>query len=184
MGGPEAAGLVSVLSTRHSAELSEGELHAARDLMDEAFDDFSDLDWDHCLGGQHAMVVEDGRVVAHGSLVMRRLLVGGRSLRTGYVEAVAVHPDRRRRGHASAVMAALERLAPAYDLLALSSSTEGEPLYRARGWEPWRGPTAVLAPEGLVLTPDDDGSLYVLATGADLDLGETVACDWREGDVW
>jgi aminoglycoside 2'-N-acetyltransferase I len=179
-----AAGLVSVLLTRHTAELSEAELHAIRSLLDESFDDFSDHDWDHALGGQHALVVEDGRVVAHGSLVMRRMLHGGRSLRVGYVEAVAVHPDRRRVGHANTVMAALERLAPAYQLLALSSSTAGAPLYRARGWQLWRGPTAVVSPDGVVPTPDDDGSTYVLGAGADIDLDAGIACDWRDGDVW
>ncbi len=184
MGGAKGAGLVSVLSTRHTADLTEGELVAVRDLLDVAFDGFTDQDWDHCLGGQHAMVIEEGQVVAHGSVIMRRLLHDGRSLRSGYVEAVAVHPDHRRAGHASAVMAALERLAPAYQVLALSASTDGVPFYQARGWWLWRGPSAVLAPEGLRPTPDDDGSIHILGAGLDLDLEGTLACDWREGDVW
>ncbi len=74
-------------------------------------------------------------MIAHGSLVMRRLLHGERSLRAGYVEGVAVRLDRRRAGHASTVMAALEALAPAYDLLALSSSEDGVPFYESRGWQ-------------------------------------------------
>jgi aminoglycoside 2'-N-acetyltransferase I len=175
---------VSGLLTRHTADLAQAELHAVRTLLDDAFDGFSDQDWDHALGGQHALVVEDGQVVAHGSLVLRRMLHGGRSLRAGYVEAVAVHPQRRGVGHASAVMTALEGLAPAYQLLALSSSTAGLPLYQGRGWQRWRGPSAVVSPEGLLPTPDDDGSIYVLGAGAGVDLEGIIACDWREGDVW
>jgi aminoglycoside 2'-N-acetyltransferase I len=172
-----------VIDRRHTAELTAAELAEARGLMAAAFGDFADLDWDHALGGMHAVVVEDGRMLAHGSLVMRRLLHGERSLRCGYVEAVAVHPEARRRGLGSAVMAALEQLAPAYDLLALSSSDEGAPLYLARGWSLWRGPSFVMTVGGSVPTPDEDGSLYVLGAHG-LDLDGPITCDWRGGDVW
>lgn len=169
-----------------TALLDPADLADARRLMDLAFGDFSDDDWEHALGGLHVVVREgdgiDG-VVAHGSLVPRRMLVSGRPVRCGYVEAVAVHPDRQRRGLGARVMAELEALAPGYDLLALSSSAAGLPFYRARGWVPWRGPTAVLAPTGIELTPEEDGSVFVLHHG-DLDLRARIACDWRVGDVW
>ena len=175
---------MSVLLTRHTADLTEAELHAVRALLDAAFDDFTDHDWDHALGGQHALVVEGGEIVAHGSLVQRRLLHRGRALRTGYVESVAVDPSRRRARHATVVMDALERLAPAYDLLALSASGDGVPFYRARGWVAWRGPTAVVTSLGIQNTPDEDGSVFVLGARDDIDLDATIACEWREGDVW
>ena len=57
----------------------------------------------------HAIVEEDGVIVAHGAVVQRRLLHGGRALRTGYVEGVAVRPDRQRRGLGAALMTALAR---------------------------------------------------------------------------
>jgi aminoglycoside 2'-N-acetyltransferase I len=181
LGGPAATGMVT---RRHTADLTADERAEARALMDAAFGDFSDADWDHALGGMHALAVRDGRLLAHGSLVMRRLVHGGRSLRCGYVEAVAVHPDVQRTGLGSAVMAALEELAPAYDLLALSSSAVGVPLYLARGWSLWRGATYVLTPDGPAPTPDDDGSVYVLPGTVPLDLDGDLACDWRDGDVW
>jgi aminoglycoside 2'-N-acetyltransferase I len=196
VGAPHGAGLVSgpvpglvtgltpAVVRRHTADLSPAELAGARTLMDEAFDHFTDSDWDHGLGGMHALVVADGRVLAHGSLVQRRLLQGDRSLRCGFVEAVAVHPSRRRQGLGHAVMAALEELAPAYDLLALSSSSSGVPLYRARGWQRWRGPAYVLAPDGLRRTPGEEEALHVLPGGAPLDLDGPIACDWRDGEVW
>ncbi|MDN4172779.1 GNAT family N-acetyltransferase [Nocardioides sp. SOB77] len=181
-----------MLTPVHTAHLGGPDLADARALMDLAFDDFSDADWSHALGGMHALVRVGGALVAHGSLVQRRLLVGAgeeqRSWRCGYVEAVATHPDHRRRGHATAVMAALEALAPAYDVLALSASDAGAALYRGRGWVPWRGPTSVLGPSGPERTPEDDGSTYVLPGARpldlDLDLDAPLACDWRDGDVW
>ncbi len=177
--------MVSRLILCHSAELAADELAAVRALMDAAFDDFTDHDWSHGLGGMHALVVDGDDVLAHGSLVMRRLLVEERSLRCGYVEAVATAPNRRRVGHASTVMTALEGLAPAYDLLALSTSAAGQVLYAGRGWQPWRGPSAVMTPEGTVATPEEDGTILVLdRTGSGLDLDAPITCDWRDGDVW
>jgi aminoglycoside 2'-N-acetyltransferase I len=175
--------MVTQLVMCHTAEMTPEELGAVRTLMDDASGDFTDHDWGHSIGGQHALVVEDGVAVAHGALVMRRLLHSDRSLRTGYVEGVAVRPDRRRRGHADRVMTALESLATAYDVLALSSSEQGVALYESRGWQRWRGPTSVLSPAGVVPTPDDDGSIYVLG-GSSLDLDSELTCDWRDGDVW
>lgn len=186
MARPEAAPVVSRLVMAHTAELADDELAAIRTLLDAAFDDFTDHDWSHGLGGMHALVVGGAggdTVLAHGSLVMRRLLVAEMSVRCGYVEAVATAPALRRRGHASTVMTALEALAPAYDLLALSSSSEGQALYRGRGWQPWRGPSSVMTPDGTVATPGEDGAILVLAS-AELDLDAPVTCDWRDGDVW
>jgi aminoglycoside 2'-N-acetyltransferase I len=168
----------------HTAELTHAELAAARRLMALAFNSFSDDDWTHALGGTHVLVAEEeegGELRAHGSLVQRRMLVDGVSRRCGYLEAVATHPDHQRRGHATRVMDALEALAPAYDLLALSSSEKGIALYESRGWQRWRGTTYVVTPAGLERTEDDDDGVYVL--GAEDVTGE-IACDWREGEVW
>jgi aminoglycoside 2'-N-acetyltransferase I len=42
----------------------------------------------------------------------------------------------------------------------------------------------VLAPTGVVRTPDDDGSVFVLPVSVELDTDEAITCDWRDGDVW
>lgn len=176
----------------HTARVPPEWWPSTRVLMDAAFDDFTDEDWEHALGGEHAFVVEESaagsRVVAHGALVLRRCLHRGRVLRMGYVEAVAVEPARQRQGHGGWVMSRLEALAPAFDLLALGASEAGRGLYERRGWVPWRGPTSVLGPEGVVATPDEDGHVLVLVppdrSGGALDLDAALTCDWREGDVW
>ncbi|KJY41756.1 aminoglycoside 2'-N-acetyltransferase [Streptomyces sp. NRRL B-1568] len=179
---------MTVLRTAHTSALTAAELAAVRRLLDAAFEgDFSDDDWDHSVGGMHALVLDGGELMAHGSLVQRRLLHSGRALRTGYVEAVAVRAGHRRRGHGSAVMAALEHVLRhgAYELGALGAADEAVPLYTGRGWQRWLGPSSVLAPAGIERTPDEDGCIYVLPVGPTaLDLDGELTCDWRPGDVW
>lgn len=134
----------------------------------------------------HVLVWDGDVLVAHGSVVQRRMLHHGRALRTGYVEGVAVREDRRRRGHATRVMEAVERLVRGgYDLGALSASDAAARLYAGRGWQPWQGRTYVLSPEGIRRTEEDDDGVFVLpVAGAPLDVAGDLVCDWREGDVW
>ncbi|WP_433617638.1 GNAT family N-acetyltransferase [Dactylosporangium sp. CA-139114] len=173
------------MRTVHTADLTAGERAQLRTLLDAAFGDgFADTDWAHALGGLHVLGEAGGRIVAHAAVVQRSLLVDGVPLRCGYVEAVAVHPDHQRLGFAAAVLDEAERIVrAAYDLGALSASQRAAGLYVRRGWQRWSGTTAVLTPEGLVATPDDDGSTYVLPVGA-LPGGGVLACDWRSGDFW
>lgn len=145
----------------------------------------TDQDWEHALGGVHALVWEARRLIGHAAVVQRRLLHGGRALRTGYVEGVAVSADRRRRGHGAAMMDALERVVRgAYELGALGASDAGAALYAARGWKAWQGQTWALTPDGRVRTEEEDGSVFVLEVAVALDLGGELTCDWRDGDVW
>jgi len=101
----------------HTAQLTPRELSSVLTLLDEAFDgEFSDQDYDHTLGGMHALLWDGSTLIGHGAVIMRRLLhrepsnPGGRSLRTGYVEGVAVCADHRGHGHGHTVMAALKEI--------------------------------------------------------------------------
>ncbi|WP_151483419.1 GNAT family N-acetyltransferase [Streptomyces albicerus] len=172
------------LRTAHTADLTPAELRAARTLLDDAFEgDFDDEDWDHGLGGIHVLVHDETGLAAHGSVVQRRVLHHGRSLRTGYVEAVAVRPDLQRRGLGGQVMAALERVIDrAYALGALSPTHEGEGLYTSRGWQLWPGRLSTLGPAGPAPLPDEE---VLVRYGADgpLDPAHDLVFDWRDGDV-
>ena len=170
----------------HTAELDAGTLAAARALVADAFaGDFDDHDWEHALGGMHALVWDDDALVGHGAVVQRRLVHRGVALRAGYVEGVGVHADHRRRGHGGALMGALEAIVRgAYDLGALAATDAAAPLYAARGWQLWRGPLSALTPSGVTPTPDEEGAVYVLPCAAALDLHGELTCDWRDGDVW
>lgn len=170
----------------HTADLESDARQRARDMVAEAFGgDFTDTDWEHALGGMHALIWHHGAIIAHGAVTQRRLLYGGAALRCGYVEAVAVHADWRGQGLAIAILDACEQvIRGGYQLGALRSSDRGRRLYALRGWLPWRGPTSVLAPTGPIRTPDDDRSVFVFPLGTTLDCTAGLACDWRDGDVW
>ena len=178
--------VVADLRTAHTADLDPAGLKAARALLDEVFDgEVTESDWEHALGGVHALVWDGPILIGHGSVTQRRLLHRGRALRAGYVEAVAVRADRQGEGHGAAVMGALERvLRGAYDIGALGSTDEGAGFYAARGWKLWRGPSSALTPAGVLRTADDDGCLYVFELAVPLDLDGGLTCDWRDGDVW
>ena len=176
----------------HTSDLDTDTLQAAHRMVSAAFaewTEFTGADWEHALGGMHALILHRGVLVAHGAVVQRRLLHRGSALRCGYVEAVAVREDWRGQGLGSAVMDALEQvIRGAYQLGGLSASPGGERLYRPRGWLHWRGATSVLSPTGTIRTPDDDGAVFVLPVdpglGAAVDPDGELACDWRDGDVW
>ena len=100
------------LRTAHTAWLRVEELRAIRDLLDEAFEDeIRDTDYEHSLGGIHALVWEGDQLVGHGSVV-----IGGCSIASGRCA-----PDTWRAwlcipagaaGHATQMMAALESSNP------------------------------------------------------------------------
>jgi aminoglycoside 2'-N-acetyltransferase I len=173
----------------HTADLDNDTRDEARRMVIDAFGggalDFADADWEHALGGMHALISHHGALIGHAAVVQRRLLYRQSALRCGYVEGVAVREDWRGQGLARALMDAVEQvLRGAYQLGALSASEAGRNLYAARGWLPWHGPTSVLAPSGVVRTPDDDGSVFVLPVSVVVDTCEALTCDWRDGDVW
>ncbi len=170
----------------HTADLEGEARQRAYEMVYDAFaGEFSDTDWDHALGGMHALIWDHGAIIAHGAVVQRRLLYRGAALRCGYVEAVAVREDWRGQGLAIAILDACEQvIRGGYQLGALSSSDRGRRLYTLRGWLPWQGTTSVIAPAGTTRTPDDDGSVFVLPVGISLDPAAELACDWRDGDVW
>ncbi len=175
----------SRLRVAHTADLTAGEIAAARGLIFTVFDDATESDWEHCLGGIHAFVTENDELVAHGSVIQRRLIYKDRALRTGYVEAVAVRADRRRQGLGGAVMSELERvIRSAYELGALGSTDEGLTFYRARGWRQWQGKTCALTPDGIVPTPDDDAGIFVLPVADEIDVTSDLCCDFRLGGFW
>jgi aminoglycoside 2'-N-acetyltransferase I len=171
---------------RDSANLPAADLPEIRGLMDAAFGDrFSDEDWSHALGGRHFFIrAPSGTIVAHASVVGRRLVASGYQLSTGYVEAVATHPELQRRGLATAIMRAVaEFIRGRFQLGVLSGDPD---LYQKLGWVRWRGATWCRHEDDLSRTPEDDGSVLVLPTSFSppVDLDGDIVVEWRDGDVW
>lgn len=171
-------------------DLTASEIAAIRDHMVVAFgsdeeEAFTDDDWEHAIGGVHFVLALDGEIVAHASVVERELHVDGRALKTGYVEAVATAPGRQGAGFGSLVMAEVNAyIRDTFELGALGTGRQR--FYERLGWRTWSGPSAVRTDEGARPTPEDDGYIMVLATPTTppLDLGATITCEWRPGDVW
>jgi aminoglycoside 2'-N-acetyltransferase I len=163
------------IRTATTADLSS-ELGAIRALLEAVFvDGFSEHDWQHALGGIHALAYEGPDLVGHGSVVERRLVHDGQALRTGYVEGMGVRRGHQRRGHGAAIMAALEReIRDRYELGALAATDEGMPLYERRGWIRWSGRTE----------PDGERAVFVLPLAVPVDPRGTLQADLREGDIW
>jgi len=171
-------------------ELTRSETVAIRALMSAAFDSdedeqFSDDDWQHAVGGVHFVLELDGEIVAHAAVVEREIHVGGRPLRTGYVEAVATAPERQGIGLGSIVMTEVsDHIRECFDLGGLGTGRQS--FYGRLGWRVWAGPTSVRTDGGEQPTPDEDGYVMVLATPTSppLDVSSSMSCDWRPGDVW
>lgn len=171
-------------------DLTALEVTAIRELLVDAFgpdndERFTDDDWDHALGGVHFVLDIDGAVVAHASVVERELHVDGRALRTGYVEAVAVAPDRQGTGLGTVVMTdATSYIRERFELGALGTGRHR--FYERLGWLTWNGPSSVRTADGARQTPDEDGYIMVLRTQASpsLDISKPISCEWRPGDVW
>jgi len=170
-----------------TAELGLERLAAVRCLLEVAFEgDFSDEDWDHALGGWHALVTaDDGALVAHTAVVPRRLYVADRHFRSGYVEAVGTAPSRQGTGVGSLAMEAIgELLARHFELGALATGRWS--FYERLGWERWRGPTFARDGDEVLRTAEDDDAVMVLRFGpsADIELTAALTCEARPGDDW
>lgn len=127
------------LRTAATAEVGAERLSRIRSLLEAAFAErpeggFGPDDWTHCLGGVHVWAQDDeGEVLAHASVVQRRLLHGDRVLRCGYVEAVAVRADRRRTGLGTAVMQVVDDLVRVVTTWAPSARRRSASSCTARG---------------------------------------------------
>jgi len=173
-----------------TVDLTAAELAAIRAMLVDAFgpdvdEAFGGGDWEHSLGGVHFVLDVDGEIVSHASVVERELHVGGRAVRTGYVEAVATAPERQNLGFGTTVMSEVTAyIREAFELGALGTGRHR--FYERLGWQTWIGPSSVRTPDGHRPTPDEDGSILVLATptSPSLDLAAPISCDWRPGDVW
>ncbi len=174
-----------------TSDLTPAERTSIRALLDAAFDHedpderFSEDDWQHALGGTHVVLDLDGEIVAHASVVPRDLRADGRSVRTGYVEAVATVPARHGQSFGTIVMKDVgDLIRDGFELGALG--TGAYHFYERLGWTAWRGPTAVRTDDGERRTPGDDGFILVLRTPTTPTLDDTgpISCDWRPGDVW
>lgn len=133
----------------------------------------------------HVLVRDEGAIVSHAMWVTRWLQVGdGPLLETAYVEAVASHPEFRRRGLASQVMRRLVSEIPSsFELAALCPATSN--IYELLGWRFWVGRLSIRLPSGELLeTPEERVMVYDLEGRPRLDGRAPLSAEWRAGELW
>jgi len=177
----DMAHVVSVLTD----DLTADEEATIRQLLEVAFrGQFDDHDWDHTIGGWHAIVRESGAIVAHGAVVPRTMWIDGVEHQVGYVEAVATAPNAQACGFGTRTMRAIgDLIRERHDLGVLS--TGAWHFYERLGWQRWQGPTWVRPANGAdVRTPDEDDGIMALSVHAALDARASLMCVERAGDDW
>lgn len=179
------------LRIARSEDLAEVELVGLRAFLTEAFAGrFDDGHWANALGGTHVLVVEDGSIAAHASVVPRTLYFSpdgetwsdAIARNVGYVESVAVGSPRRGRGLGTRVLQAVNQIVlDQFGFGALATSSQ--PFYEQSGWRSWAGPTYAYRDGEVVRTTEGDQWVMVLAPDG-TDLTYAIACAWRGGDIW
>ncbi len=156
-----------------------------RALLDAAFEgDFSDADADHAAGGIRVLATDGDTIIGHAALVGRQMQFNGVTVTVGYVEGVAVHPDRQGQRHGSVLMRMIDENAQkTYALTMLSTGVQE--FYEKLGWVRFLGKSYVSENGQMVRTADEDAGLMVLAEHPSWNVaGCQIVCDWRIGDVW
>lgn len=134
--------------------------------------------------GLHTIAVEGGALVGHAVVTTRWLQPGSLDpLRTAYVDAVAVSPDRQGSGIGSAVMRHVAGAIGDYQIACLETDRPG--FYERLGWEEWLGPLAGRAADGLIPTPDQEGIMVLrLDSTPELDLGDLLTVEAGPSRIW
>ncbi|HET8629061.1 MAG TPA: GNAT family N-acetyltransferase [Thermomicrobiales bacterium] len=181
---PEQSDLPLDLAVRPAAALTVGEREEIVALCTCAFDEdfagrFDLLPPD----AGHVLARLEGRLVGHACWATRWLQPPGQPpLRSFYVGAVATEPATQGRGIGSAVMRRLAAETRDYALGGLSTTRAS--FYARLGWEPWRGPTAVRTPAGLVPTPGKAVMILRTAHTPPLDFDGLLSAEKRALEDW
>jgi aminoglycoside 2'-N-acetyltransferase I len=170
-----------------SEEIDTATRAELRRLWADAFGErFSEHDASHAYGGVHVLARDGTRLIGHASAVTRRIRFGdGPWSSVGYVEAVAVQPDRQREGIGRRIMSALRTEMSSRWPVALLSTGRATHFYELLGWERWRGPSYTQTATGLVQDTDHGGLMILrLDPAAVPDLVVRVTCEDRPGSAW
>ncbi|MFM8503046.1 MAG: GNAT family N-acetyltransferase [Actinomycetota bacterium] len=156
-----------------------------RELLDVAFEgDFSEEDWLHTFGGFRFLGYLDGKLIAHGAVVLRNMKVDGREIQVGYVEGVAVLPMHWRKGFGSLLMSEITSYCSSEFQLSMLS-TGDKHFYRKHGWLDFSGESYVLKNGVEIRTLDEDeGLMFLVGVTGETSRITKAVCESRVGDHW
>lgn len=170
-----------------SAQVDVTTRNELRSLWDRAFGDrFTDTDDDHAYGGVHVVVRDGERVIGHASVIPRRIRFGDQPWRTvGYVEAVAVDPERQGEGIGRRMMQLLRVEIASRFAIALLSTGRAARFYESLGWERWLGLAYTRTSDGVVPNGRQSGLMILrLDRSVVPDVSVAVTCEDRPGRTW
>ena len=174
------------VQVRATEELNADERASIIELCIAAHDNeaFHDLFSFIPSGGRHFLGYEGTVLVSHAVVTTRWAQPeGGPPLKTGFVDAVATHPDKQRRGHGGLVMRRLAVGIPDYEIGCLQ--TDRPEFYLPLGWELWRGPLAGRSEEERIPTPDQRGVMILrLPQTPPLDLDSELSIECQPSRIW
>ena len=154
-------------------------------MLDAAFEgDFSNEDWEHTFGGYRFLGFLEAKLIAHGAIVPRKILVDSKLLTVGYIEGVAVHPEYWRNGYGSSLMAASTKVCRENFEFSMLSTDE-KAFYTKHGWRDFEGESFVLVQGTEVRSEEEDeGLMYLLGNSTSDKSPRKVLCESRSGDSW
>ena len=163
---------------------SETESRLVKMLNTTFEDDFSDEDWEHTFGGYRFLGFLEAKLIAHGAIVPRKILVDSKLLTVGYVEGVAVDPMYWRNGYGSSLMAAITKVCRENFEFSMLSTDE-KAFYRKHGWRDFEGESFVLVQGTEVRSEEEEeGLMYLLGNSTSDKSPRKVVCESRSGDPW
>jgi aminoglycoside 2'-N-acetyltransferase I len=156
-----------------------------RALLDLAYEgDFTDEDWEHTFGGQYFIGFLGGAIMAHGSVVPRNMFIDGKSVTTGYVEAIAVSPTHWRQGFGTQLMTQVTVFCQDHYELSMLSTDENH-FYERIGWLQFLGESFTRNGDYEVRTAEEDeGLMFLPGKKSDITQIRRAVCDARSGDAW
>lgn len=160
-------------------------LGAIKNLLSDAYeDDFSEEDWLHTFGGVRFLGTINREIVAHGSVVPRKISINDELIAVGYLEGIAVSSNHQGQGVGRQLLSSISDFCLSEYQISMLSTDEFD-FYGNFGWKQFKGKSGVLLGTEVILTPDEDeGLMYLIGkTGSSQEI-LTAYCDSREGDHW
>lgn len=179
--GKGVSGKPSILRAA-THELSSHQITELKQFLHDAFDgEFSDEDFEHCVGGVHFLLMVEGTLIGHASVIERALRIDTTELRIGYLEAMAIAELSRGKGWGSHLLTSVN------DYIRLqfgagALSTGDNSFYTHAGWQTWHGPSHIIRDQQWFASPEEDGGIMTLdIEGSRM---EPIAIEHRAGDAW
>jgi len=166
-------------------EIDAGYEKSIKDLLDLSYEgDFSPQDWEHTIGGQYFIGFLDDLIIAHGSVVSRKVFIDEQAVTVGYVEAIAVLPSYWQKGFGTQLMKEVTQFClENYELSMLS--TDENYFYERLGWKRFEGESFARSGDLEVRTLEEDEGLMLLPGNASqIGVIRRAVCESRSGDDW